>query len=155
MPFIPIQVDKPAKSQAHPTPLYWNPWGHPVPDLGMPGSDYNPFIIPSTSYPGDLGEAQLQLRDPRTSTCRNMPRDPVPGRLPCLNLLRDPPVQGVPRRSTSLDLPRESIPGRLTCLDQSEDLISRRFVGHNLLGDLHPDLGTSCYQEATGLDQLY
>ena len=58
---------------------------------------------------------------------------------------------GGPRRSTSLDLPRDSIPGRLTCLDQPEDLISRRLIGHNLLGDLHPDLGTSCSQEVTVL----
>ena len=58
---------------------------------------------------------------------------------------------GGPRKSTSLDLPRDSIPGRLTCLDQPEDLISRRLIDHNLLGDLHPELGMSCSQEVTVL----
>ena len=58
---------------------------------------------------------------------------------------------GGPRRSTSLYLPRDLIPGRLTCLDQPEDLISRRLISHNLLGDLHPNLGSSGSQAAAVL----
>ena len=57
-------------------------------------------ITPNTGHAGDLGDARLQ--GPRWSTCLNLPRDLVLGRLSCLNLLGDPPVQG----SQEVDMPR-------------------------------------------------
>ena len=62
----------------------------------------NPLILPSTGHAGDLGDAQLQPKGPRRSTCLDLPRDLVLERLSYLNLLRDPPVPGVPEgRHTS------------------------------------------------------
>ena len=45
---------------------------------------------------------QLQFRDPKRSTCLNLPRDLVLERLSHLSLLRDPPVQG----SQKVDTPK-------------------------------------------------
>ena len=156
MLFIPIQVDKAAKSQAHPTPLCWNPWGHPVPDLGMPGSDYNPFILPSTSHAGDLGEAQLQPGDPRRSACSNIPRDPVPGRLPWLNLLRDPSVRGsqevnIPRPAQGLNSWEADLPWPAWGFDLQEvDRPQSAWGSAPWPGDVLLPGGNS-----TGLDQLH
>ena len=80
--------------------------------------DYNPLILPSISHAGDLGDTQLQPGDPWRLTCLDLSRDLVLGRLTCLILLGDLPVQGsqevkMPqpaqgpnsREATSLDLP--------------------------------------------------
>ena len=83
-----------------------------------------PLILPSTGHTGDLGDAQLQSKVPRKSTCLDLPRDLVLGRLSCLNLLGDPPVQG----SQEVDmprLPRPPILGRPTCLNLLGDSVSR------------------------------
>ena len=56
--------------------------------------------------------------DPRRSTCLDLPRDLVPGRLSHLNLLRDPPVQG----SQEVDLPRNQVLGRLSHLNLLRNL---------------------------------
>ena len=56
--------------------------------------DYNPLILPSTSHAGDLGDTQLQPGDPWRLTCLDLSRDLVLGRLTCLSLLGDLPVQG-------------------------------------------------------------
>ena len=56
--------------------------------------DYNPLILPSTSHAGDLGDTQLQPGDSWRLTCLDLSRDLVLGRLTCLSLLGDLPVQG-------------------------------------------------------------
>ena len=64
----------------------------------------NPLILPSTGHTRDLGDAQLQSRGPRRSTCFNLLRDLVLGRLPHLNPPRDPTVQG----SQEVDMPQSA-----------------------------------------------
>ena len=82
--------------------------------------NYNPLILSSTSHSWRFGDTQLKPGDPRRSTCLNLPRDPVPGKLSCLSMLRDPSAQD-PRKSTCLDLPRDLVPGRLSCLNLLRD----------------------------------
>ena len=150
MLFIPIQVDKPAKSQAHVTPLCWNPWGHPVPDLGRRGSNYNPLILPTLVTLEILGMPNSSLGIPGGRPATMCPEIQSLGGCHASTCSWIHQCGG-PRRSTSLYLPRDLIPGRPTCLDQPEDLISRRLIGHNLLGDLHPNLRSSGSQEAAVL----
>ena len=63
--------------------------------------DYNPLILSSTGHVGDLWDAQLQSGGPMRSTCLDLPRDLVPGRLSHFSLLRDLAVWG----SQEVDLP--------------------------------------------------
>ena len=79
-------------------------------------------------------DAQLQSGGPRRSACFDLPRNLVLKRLSCLNLLRDPPVQGS-RKSTCLNLPGDPILGRPTCLDLPGDSVSRRLSCLTLPGD--------------------
>ena len=63
--------------------------------------DYNPLILSSTGHVGDLWDDQLQSGGPIRSTCLDLPRDLVPGRLSHFSLLRDLAVWG----SQEVDLP--------------------------------------------------
>ena len=63
-------------------------------------------------------------------TCLKLPRDLVSERLSCLNVLRDPPVQG--REEVGGELG----PRRSKCFDLPRDLVLKRLSRLNLLGDL-------------------
>ena len=97
---------------------------------------YNPLILPSTGHAGNLGDAQLQFMGTRKSSCLDLPKDLVLGRLSCLNLPRDP----ILRRPSCLDLPGDMISRRLSCL--------------SLPRDLHPDPGMPGSQVATVLGKI-
>ena len=73
-------------------------------------------------------------------TCLDLPKDLVLGRLSCLNLLGDPPVQGTQEVNTTCLL-WDPILRRPKCLNLPEDLVLRRLSHLNLLGDL-PVQGT-------------
>ena len=62
--------------------------------VDKPAISHNPLIRPSTCFAGKLGDAQLQLGGPRRPTGLDLPRDLVLGRLSCLNLFGNLPVQG-------------------------------------------------------------
>ena len=54
---------------------------------------YNPLILPSTGHAGNFGDAQLQFMGTRKSSCLDLLKDLVLGRLSCLSLLGYLPVQ--------------------------------------------------------------
>ena len=97
---------------------------------------YNPLILPSTGHAGNFGDAQLQFMGTRKSSCLDLLKDLVLGRLSCLNLPRDP----ILRRPSCLDLPGDMISRRLSCL--------------SLPRDLHPDPGMPGSQVATVLGKI-
>ena len=97
---------------------------------------YNPLILHSTGHAGNLGDAQLQFRGPRMSSCLDLPKDLVLERLSCLNLPRDP------------------ILGRPSCLDLPGDMISSRLSCLSLPRDLHLDQGMPGSQVATVLGKI-
>ena len=113
----------------------------------------NPLILPSIGHTGDLGDIQLQSGGPRRWTSLDLPKDLVLKRLSCLNLFRDPPVQG----SQEVDMPRTAqgpTLRMLTCLDLPRDSISRRLSCLSLPGDMHPDPGMPGSQVATVLGKI-